>query len=310
METLLLPVAFSPETPEGFTPQETPQGLGNFAEVLEKQYFKEENPFPEDPKISPEEPASSAMAHSFMAAIWAPNGTAFPQENPPLDQVLPAAAGEEGSPAPYPVELSSLFILSKPSPGSESGAAAVSLNGKKTGPLPEETPLPTVTQDRGRGALPTSVFFASGKDIIKAFAGLLPDFALELFRRPKGESDLAGITPSSRYLNLAKPLGSSSSGGICREHGSAAGSGRGDGSSCGFINTTKRFRKDASWGSDRENRYALGEGKEDRPFFRLADFPRFFRRGPSEGIAGEDSVIVGGRKKIHPSFSPQGKERQ
>lgn len=163
METLLLPVAFSPETPEGFTPQETPQGLGNFAEVLEKQYFKEENPFPEDPKISPEEPASSAMANSFLAAIWVPNGTTFPQENPPLDQVLPAPAGEEGSPAPSPVELSSLFILSQPSPGSESGAAAVSLNGKKTGPLPEETPPPTVTQDRGRGALPPSVFFASEK---------------------------------------------------------------------------------------------------------------------------------------------------
>ena len=162
METLLLPVAFSPETPEGFTPQETPQGLGNFAEVLEKQYFKEGNPLPEDPEMSPGAPALSAMANSFLAAIWVPNGMAFPQEKPTPDPGITAPAAKKDLPAPSPIELSSLFIFPQASPGDEALAGASIINGGKTAPLPDETLSPSLTQDRGRGALTPPVFFPSG----------------------------------------------------------------------------------------------------------------------------------------------------
>ena len=162
METLLLPIAFSPETPEGFTPQETPQGLGNFAEVLEKQYFKEENPLPEDPKISLEEPASSAMAHSFLAAIWVPDGIAFPQEKSIPDQGLTDPAAKEGFQAPSLMEPSSLFIFPPSSPGAESKAGAAIINGGKTIPPPDETLTPSFPQDRAGGTLTPPVFFPSG----------------------------------------------------------------------------------------------------------------------------------------------------
>ncbi len=162
METMLLPVAFSPDTPEGFPPQAAPQEFGNFTEVLEKQYFMEGNPVPEDSKISPGDPAASAMAHSFLAAIWAPNGMAFPQEKPTPDPGFAAPAAKEEFPAPSPIELSSLFIFPQPSPGDESRAGAIIMNEEKTVPLPEETLSPFVTQDRERGTPTRLVFFPSG----------------------------------------------------------------------------------------------------------------------------------------------------
>jgi len=162
METLLLPVAFAPETPESFPPQEAPQGFVNFAEVLEKQYFKEENPLPQNPQISPGDPASSAIANSFLAAIWVPNGTAFPQEKPTADEGLPEPAIKDESPVPSTMEFSSILIFPQPSPGSQSGEGSDGMNGGKTVPIPDETPTPYVSQDRERGTPTLPVFFPSG----------------------------------------------------------------------------------------------------------------------------------------------------
>ena len=162
METLLLPVAFSQEMPEGFPLQDAPQGFGNFTEVLAKQYFKEGNPPPEDLQMAPGDPASSVVTKSFPAAFVIPDGIAFPQEKPILDQCLTAPAAKEGFPAPSPAELSSLFIFLQPSPGPETGAGVAGMNGGKPEPLPGETLSPAVPHDREKGALTPPVFFPSG----------------------------------------------------------------------------------------------------------------------------------------------------
>jgi hypothetical protein len=161
METLFLPIASSLDPPEGFPLQDASQAFGNFAEVLAKQYFKEGNPPREDQTPLPGDPASSGMANNILAAIQVPNEIAFPQEKPIPDQGLAAPAVKEGFSAPSQMEVSSPFIFSQPSLGSESRAIAASMNGGNPVPLPDEMPSLPVPTDQEKKASTPPVFLPS-----------------------------------------------------------------------------------------------------------------------------------------------------
>jgi hypothetical protein len=165
MEPLLLPIASSPDLPEGFPVQDAPQGFGNFAEVLAKQYFKEGNPPPEDQKSPPGDPASSEMANNILTAIVVLNGIAFPPEKPISDQGPAALAEKEGFSAPSQMGISPLFIFSQPSLGSESGAIAASMKMGNPVPLPDEMPSPSFLPDQEKGAFtpPVSSYPGNGE---------------------------------------------------------------------------------------------------------------------------------------------------
>ena len=164
METLLLPIASSSDLPEGFPAQDAPQGFGNFAKVLAKQYFKEGNPPSEDHKSSLGDPASSTTANDILPAILVPNGVAFPPEKPISDQGFAAFSEKEGFTAPSQMAISPLLIFSQPSLGSEPGAIAASMKMGNPVPLPGDKLSPSASPNQEKGAFSPPVSSLSKKE--------------------------------------------------------------------------------------------------------------------------------------------------
>jgi hypothetical protein len=200
METLLLPIPSSPDLPEGLPVQDAPQGFGNFAKVLAKQYFKEGNPPPEDQKSTPGDPASSAMVNDNLTAILVPNGIAFPPEKPISDQGFAAFSEKEEFTAPSRMEISSLFIFSQPSLGSEWGAIAAGMKMGNPVPPPGEKLSPSVPPDQEKGAFTPPVSSLSEKEGCTA-PSQMEISSLFIFSQPSVGSESGAIAASMKMGN-------------------------------------------------------------------------------------------------------------
>ena len=200
MEPLLLPIASSPDRPEGFPIQDATEGFGNFAEVLAKQYFKKGNPPPGDQKSSPGDPASSATANDILPAILVPNGIAFPPEKPISDQGFAALSEKEGFTAPSQTAISSLLIFSQPSLGSEPGAIAASMKMGNPVPLPGEKLSPSAPPNQEKGAFGPPVSSLSKKEGFTAPSQMAIS-SLFIFSQPSLGSESGAIAASMKMGN-------------------------------------------------------------------------------------------------------------